>query len=380
MPWKESVMQQRFDVISELLAGAHVTALARKYGVSRKTIYKWRDRHAAEGLAGLANRSRRPQRCPNQTAQATAEQVVALRKQYPHWGSRKLHVLLRNQREDGIPCERTMHRILVREGLIEPRTEPPPEPQRFEREQPNELWQLDFKSPLYLYTKPLQTRLAPLTVLDDRSRFLLGLTALPNQQLASLWPALWDVFGCYGLPEAILTDNANGLFRSHRGGVTSFTMRLWRLNIRHLHGRPHHPQTQGKVERLHRTLDVETLKGRRYETLQAARQALEHFRQQYNHERPHEALGFKLPRDCYESSLRPRPDELPQMQYAPGAKLRHVGRSGTISLRNCRVRVGEGLAGQQVQLLDQDPELVICYGQFEVRRLLWQDLSGGKWL
>jgi len=380
MPWKESVMQQRQDVISDWLAGQKVTALAKKYGVSRKTIYKWLTRYAAQGADGLADRSRRPGNCPGQVNQATVEQVVALREQHPHWGSKKLHVLLQGQHQDAVPCERTVHRILVREGLIEPRAEPPPEPQRFEREQPNELWQLDFKSPLYLYTQPTHTPLVPLTVLDDRSRFLVGLTALPNQQLASLWPALWDVFGCYGLPDAILTDNANGLFRSHRGGVTSFTMRLWRLNIRHLHGRPYHPQTQGKVERLHRTLSLEALKGHRYETPETAQLALDIFRQQYNHERPHEALDLRLPRDYYEPSLRRRPDELPNIEYAPGTQLRTVSRSGAIGLRGCKLRVGEGLAGERVALIDQDPELVICYGQLEVRRLQWQDLRRGEWL
>lgn len=380
MPWKESVMQQRYDVIQQVLRGRPVAALAREYDVSRQVIYKWLRRYQEQGPEGLEDRSRRPHTCPSATDGPLVEEVVALREKYPHWGAKKLHAILQNQGPQA-PCRRTVHRILRRRDLlVKPPPEEPPALQRFERGQPNELWQLDFKSPVYLYTKPTHTKVIPLSVLDDHSRFAVGLQALPNQQLLSLWPALWEVFGCYGLPEAILTDNANGLFASHRGGVTTFTARLWRLGVAHHHGRPYHPQTQGKVERYHGTLEVEVFKGRRYETLEELQTELQFQRRQYNYERPHEALELRPPGDYYRPSQRSRPKKLPPLEHPAGADLRKVRQSGAISVRSCQVRVGEGLAGEWVEVVDEAPELVIRYGDFKVRRLLWEDLRPGEWL
>lgn len=380
MPWKvTSVMQQRYDMVQELLDRTKpARAIFAKYRISAKTGYKWLERYQLFGAEGLGDRSRRPQRSPNATPADVTAQVVALREQHPRWGSKKIHALL--PCEGGKPCERTVHRLIKNAGLIAPVNREPAAVERFERGQPNELWQLDFKSPVWLYEPTGRTRLQPLSVLDDHSRFALGLVALPNQQLLHLWPALWDVFGAYGLPEAILTDNANGLFRSHRDGITSFTMRLWRLGIRHLHGRPYHPQTQGKVERWHRTLDDEALSGQRYDSLPALQQALEDFRNTYNHVRPHEALNLQPPRSRYAPSVRQRPAALPEIDYPPGAILRTVTAKGYISVRGCRVRVGEGLAGERVQLLEHETELVIQYSQFRVRQVPWDELKSGQWL
>jgi transposase InsO family protein len=306
MPWKvTSVSEQRLDMMREYEAGAdRVTALARKYGVSRKTFYKLLHRYLSEGAAGLDDRSRRPRGSPRATAPATVDRVVALRQHFPRWGSRKLQVLLAEQ-QASVPCERTLHRLLQRAGLVTPPAPPAPAVQRFERAQCNERWQLDFKSPVYLDTLPTHSRVAPLSILDDHSRFALGLVALPNQQLATLWPALWAVFGGYGLPQALLTDNANGLFRSHRQGVTTFTRQLWQLDIAHHRGRPHHPQTQGKVERWHGTLDRELLVGQRYATLAQLQEAFTAYRQLDNQVRPHEALGLQTPVRHYQPSARP---------------------------------------------------------------------------
>lgn len=379
MPWEVSgLVQQRYDLVQEMLAGElPVAALCQKYRVSRTCAYKWLGRFLAAGEAGLADRSRRPRHSPTATAEATCEQVRALRERYPRWGSRKLQVLLEGPPTDK-PTERTVHRILTRAGLVRPPA-PPPATQRFERGAPNELWQLDFKSPLWLCGPQGRRRLQPLSVLDDHSRFALGLMALPNQQLVSLWPALWAIFADYGLPQAILTDNANGLFRSHRDGVTEFTMRLWRLDIEHHHGRPYHPQTQGKVERWHRTIKAHVPTWH-HEGLPQLQAALDDFRHLYNHVRPHEALGQGLPRDRYQPSARRRPRQLPPLEHPAGAHLRRVCAKGCVSIRGCRVRVGEGLAGEKVQLLDEDGDLLIKYGRFVVRRLRWDDLRANQWL
>lgn len=380
MPWTVSaVEQQRYDMVQELLAGQQpAVAVFAKYGVSRTCGYKWLQRFRDEGAAGLADRSRRPRCSPRATAAAVVDQVVALRQQHPRWGSKKLQVLLPLPPE-AKPAQRTVHRILKRQGLVDQAPAEPPALERFERGAPNELWQLDFKSPLWLYEPGRQTRVQPLSVLDDHSRFALGLIALPNQQLGALWPALWDVFGAYGLPQAVLTDNANGLFRSHRDGVTWFTLQLWKLDIDHIHGRPYHPQTQGKVERWHRTIKTE-LPVQRWQSLAEVQGALDDFRNTYNHVRPHEALELQRPRDRYAPSPRRRPEGVPPMAHPPQAELRRVCGKGYVSIRNCRVRVGEGLNGEQVQLLDEGHDLVLKYGRFTVRRVAWDEMQSGQWL
>ena len=381
MPWEcVSVNQQHHDLVQEMLGGhATVTALCRKYKVSRKTAYKWLARYKAQGCEGLREQSRRPQVSPAGTAAPVCERVLALRTKYPQWGAGKLQALLRQEIAD-VPCERTIHRILQREGLAHPAAAAAKPVQSFEREEANELWQLDFKSALRLGSESGRTRAVALTIIDDHSRFLVSVRALPNHQLETLWPAVWDVFGEYGLPEAILTDNENGLFASHRQGVTHWTARLWRLGIGHPRGRPYHPQTQGKVERSHGTLQLEALSGRLFLSLAEMQEALDEFRTRYNHVRPHEALGQLPPVTRYEPSARPRPKTVPPVQYREGADLRTVTQAGYVSVRGCRLHVGEGLVGEHVEVCDEGDHFSLRYASYVIRALPWDSLRKGEWL
>lgn len=381
MPWEcVSVYQQRLDLVQEMLAGrSTVSALCGKYKVSRKTAYKWLARYNAQGCEGLRDQSRRPQASPAATALDVCERVVSLRKQYPQWGAGKLQALLR-QEAGAVPCERTVHRIVQREGLTHPAAEPPKPVQSFERRAANELWQMDFKGALQLGAGSGRERAVPLTIIDDHSRFLVSVHALPDHQLETFWPVIWDVFGEYGLPQAILTDNENGLFASHRQGVTRWTARLWRLGIRHPRGRPYHPQTQGKVERSHGTLHLEALAGRLFSSLQEMQQAMDEFRTRYNHVRPHEALGQLPPITRYVPSARLRPKTLPPVQYQAGADLRTVTQAGYVSVRGCRLHVGEGLAGEHVEVRDEGDHFSLRYAAFQIRVLPWDRLRKGEWL
>ena len=382
MPWEcVSVKQQRLDLVLEMIAGrCSVAALCRQYGVRRKTAYKWLGRYRTDGLDGLQDRSRRPQESPAATAAEVSGRVVALREQYPQWGAGKLRALLQRESAE-VPCERTIHRIVKREGLAHAAAGPAPPPQSFERREANELWQLDFKGAVRLGSKSGRERGVPLTIIDDHSRFLVSVHALPNHQLETFWPVVWEVFGEYGLPQAILTDNENGLFASHRGGVTRWTARLWRLGIRHPRGRPYHPQTQGKVERSHGTLQREALAGRLFASLPEMQQVMDEFRTCYNHLRPHEALGQQPPITRYAASTRPRPSTLPPVQFPAGADLRAVTQAGYISLRGCRLHVGEGLSGEKVEVRDEGAHFSLHYGAFEFRALPWDALrSDHEWL
>jgi transposase InsO family protein len=354
-----------------------VGEIAAKYGVSRTVVHRWLKRSWAEGVAGMGDRSRRPLCSPRRTPASVEEVVCALRGKRETWGPEKLHRCLQRKGVEGLCSGRTVGRILQRCGKVAPREGPPAaECHCFERPGPNELWQLDFKGHLHLPVYP-PLRVLPMSIEDDHSRFALTLRANGDCQLPTVWGVLWEVFGEYGLPQAILTDN-DTVFRGHTGAVTTWTARLWRLGIAHLSGRPYPPQTQGKVERLHGTLQQDVLKRQRFHSLEELQAALDAFRETYNHERPHAALELDVPAEHYRPS--PRPAQLPPVEYPEGAVLRKVWRNGAIKVRGCRLHVGEGLAGEQVQLEDRGEGLRLQHAGHSVREVLWDQLRRDQWV
>ena len=239
--------------------GANMTELCRRYEVSRTTGYEWLARFVREGPPGLVDRSRRPHHSPRRTPEAMEGRVLALRDAHPHWGGRKLRRLLLNEGVDGVPAPSTITRVLERHGRLDGEAGGGRSPwQRFEHEAPNDLWQMDFKGPLRL----LKGTAHILTVLDDHSRFLVLLEGCADQRGTTVQEALTGAFRQYGLPARILTDNGSpwGSDRDHP--YTPLTVWLLRLGVGVSHGRPYHPQTQGKAERFHGTLEVELLRGR----------------------------------------------------------------------------------------------------------------------
>ena len=380
MPFKQmQVREQRVEfVIWALRSSQPLSLLCQEFDISRPTGYKWIARYRAGGVDAIAECSRRPHRSPRQTAPELETKIIALRQVYPDWGARKLAVLLARQ---GIVLpSSTVHRVLLRHGLVRDEDRHTPAIMRFARERPNELWQMDFKGALQLGAGSGRERAVPLTLIDDHSRFLVSVHALADHRLETFWPVIWDVFGEYGLPQAILTDNENGLFASHGKGVTRWTARLWRLGIRHPRGRPYHPQTQGKVERSHGTLQLEALAGRLFMSRHEMQQAMDEFRTRYNHVRPHEALGQLPPITRYAPSAKPRPKTLPPVQYEAGADLRTVTQAGYVSVRGCRLHVGEGLAGEHVEVRDAGEHFSLRYAAFQIRALPWDRLRKGEWL
>jgi len=380
MPWSDvGVNELRRQAVQQVLSQqARVGAVAEQFGVSRACVYKWLKRYRAEGEAGLVARSRRPHHSPGRTAAAVESQVCEVRDQHSAWGGEKVHRILQNQHCPGLPSARTVQRILSRCGKVPPHA-PPLEPQRFERDGPNELWQVDFKAAVYLQRQPALVRAVPMSIVDDHSRFSLALRVHEGRALEIIWPVLWDVMGTWGLPAAILTDN-DSVFRGRRGGVSAWTGRLWRLGIAHLSGHPYHPQTQGKVERLHRTAHEEALKGRAFESLQQLQACLEAFRQEYNYVRPHAALNLDVPADHFGPSPHKRPPKLPAVEYPSGAQLRRVYQNGDISVRGCRIHVGDGLGGEWVQLCETAELLIIEYAGFVARQVPWSQVRSGEWL
>jgi transposase InsO family protein len=356
MPWGTNTVSELRTAFAHAVrtAGRSVSRAARDFGISRKTAYKWLARFDAQ--QPMSDGSRRPHRSPSRTPDALEQAVLEVRERFG-WGPRKIRALLANSSQP-TPSVRTIADILRRHRRIAPT--PAPEPadcQRFERARPNELWQLDFKG----WVEVGRTRVSPLSILDDHSRFLLALRPCTDLTMGTAWNVLWEAFGDYGLPEAILCDNP---------GVSWFESRLLRLGIRPVHGRPYHPQTQGKVERLHGTLVREVYP--RLDTSSIARFAagLDHWRQGvYNPLRPHEALGDQPPITRWRPSSRPRPDRLPAVVYPPGSVLRRVGSNGIFHYHKARILAGQGLVGEHVRVEESDGRVVVYYTSKEIRRI-----------
>jgi len=323
-----------------------------KYGISRKTGHKWLKRYRAEGggvesadrrAERLVVRSRRPGRSPGRSDEDVEAKVLSVRDEFG-WGAPKIWDHLRNQAESGaervgggtgtkdeaaLPSERTIGKILQRHGRIAKKAdEESVPPTFFERSAPHELWQCDFKGPLEVERQ----RVHPFTVLDDHSRYLLALRVCADVQMRTAWEALWSTFAEHGMPEKLLCD---GAFAGSHGGIKTVSWiegRLIRLGICPIHGRPYHPQTQGKVERLHGTLEGEVWPHVDRSDLGRFSQELERWRRDvYNPIRPHESLGGRPPSSRFGPSPRSRPATIPEVTYPSGSVERRVASGGDIS-------------------------------------------------
>ena len=361
MPWKvSSVNEQRLLLVERILSGDPVAEVCRAIGVSRVCAYKWLSRYDREGASGLRDRSRRPHRSPNATSQSVVATLIAERAQYPYWGARKIRRRVRDV-SVGVPSERTVGRILKRHGLISPPPVPADSGQRFSRSEPNQLWQIDYKGPV---RGVWGAHSVPLVVLDDASRYLLGLWSLSNKTLALTWPRLWDLFGAFGLPDALLSDNDSTF--GGRSGPSQMEVRLMRLGIDVLHGRAYHPQTQGKVERLNGTLERELIRHYEFGEAEQLQTDLDLFRRRYNFERPHEALGLEVPARVYRPSRRARPGSLPELEYSRGSVLRRVDVNGRINWKGEEIYLSDGLIKERVEVRESAEATEVFYGSYLV--------------
>lgn len=351
MPWKECYkvsLRQEFVMLA-MVEGANRAALCRRFGISPKTGYKWIERYQAEGVKDLSDRSRRPHGSPNRTADEIEKRVVALRHQHPAWGGRKIRARLLALGHHQVPASSTITDILHRHGLIDPEESSKHTAyERFEHPVPNDLWQMDFKGH---FPMNVGGRCHPLTVLDDHSRFSIGLQACGNEQGQTVRNELTHMFRRYGLPKAMLMDN--GTPWGVPGAEHLYTpLGAWLicLGIRVTHGRPYHPQTQGKDERFHRTLKVEVLRGRTFDDLSNCQRHFDQWRHVYNHERPHEALDMEVPSSRYHISPHSYPEVLPPIEYDINDDVRKVQNKGRISYKGTIYKVGKAFKGYPVAL------------------------------
>lgn len=336
-------LRQEFLLLADQ-PGSNFRQLCQRFGISRKTGYKWRQRYRQNGNDALADQSRRPRRSPRRSEPELERQALMIRDE-TGWGARKIKWSLETAGQ-GPVAKSTVHSILCRHGRVQASPgQVTSSYQRFEQERPNQLWQMDFKGHFQLGNRE---RCHALTVLDDHSRYSLCLQACRNEQTATVKERLTATFRRYGLPERMLMDNGSpwGSDREHQH--TPLTVWLLRLGIAVSHSRPYHPQTQGKDERFHRTLKVELLAHRSFGDFAWMQSSFDKWRHRYNHQRPHEALGMAVPASCYRVSNRSFPEQLPPLEYGTIDQVRKVQTDGKISFRHREFQVGKAFRANPV--------------------------------
>ena len=376
MPWNpQDTMQLRLEFITRAMqADIPFSELCRRAGISRQTGYKWLKRYRSEGEQALADRSTRPHNSPMRTAAEIEQHVLQLRAQHPAWGARKLSRRLFDQGLQPVPSPSTVTAILHRHGRIgQKASDDATAWTRFERSQPNELWQMDFKGDFGLLD---QTRCYPLTVLDDHSRYNLVLQACCTTDALSVRTQLQLAFAHYGLPQQINTDNgAPWGSPSKAGQLTELAIWLIRLGIRITYSRPYHPQTNGKDERFHRSLKAEVLNNRSFSTQSQVQAELDRWREIYNHQRPHQGIGMATPATRYRSSPRSLPSTLAPIEYGPEDEVVRVGWDGKLTFRGRRLRVSSALHTYHVAARP-NPDIANAYDfYFAHHRIMTFDLN-----
>jgi transposase InsO family protein len=350
MPWeKVTEMSLKLEFVTFALQEAEpFMSLCRRFKISPKTGYKYLNRYKEFGEQGLAEISRRPLTNPNQTACEIENKILEIREWKPAWGARKIRSYLLNKNETKLPATSTITDILNRHGLIEKKDLPAKAFKRFEHPSPNDLWQIDFKGHFQMH----KGRCHPLTVLDDHSRFSLGLRACSNQSKDVVQAHFKEIFQEYGLPYRINFDNGTpwASVNSHATRFTELSLWLIRLGIQVSYSRIRRPQTNGKIERFHQTLKKELLQYKSFYNIKDAQKHFDSWRMEYNLDRPHEAINLKAPVTRYKLSERKYFNELPSIEYRCTDIIRNVSRSGSISFKSKKIFVGEGFRNMPVAI------------------------------
>lgn len=385
MPWKEtSPMDQRVRFMTDYHREVFpLSELCARFGVSRKTAYKWIRRYREEGPSGLVNRSRRPHSCPHQSPAGIVELLLAGRRLHPTWGAKKLlRVLSKRHPSWEWPSRTTCHNVLNRHGLVTARRRRrfPGHPGRplTPMLKPNDIWTADFKG-------QFRTRdgiyCFPLTLVDGYSRFLLACQGLPSTSIELARPVFLRLFEEYGLPRIIRTDNGVPFATTALGRLSRLSVWWVRLGIYPELIEPSHPEQNARHERMHRTLKAETTRPPSG-NLQAQQRRFNSFRQEYNFERPHEALGQEPPASVYTPSCRKLPRKLSPMEYPGHFEVRLVSRNSGIRWKKQWVCVTQTLGGEYVGLEEIDNGLWDVYfgplylGRMDERVLRIEDHKG----
>ena len=319
------------------------SAVCREYGISRVTGDKWLKRY--ENNESLDDKSKAPFRTPNKTRVETENKILETRGRHPAWGSRKIKRYLERQGEE-MPCKNTIGNILTRNSCVSEAASRASTPyKRFQRASSNELWQCDFKGNFAMLDG---NRCHALTVMDDFSRYSLCVDAKDNERREGVEESFARLFREYGIPCELLCDNGNPWGTSQSTGYTLFEIWLMDYGVLPIHGRIKHPQTQGKEERFHRTMDVELLNRMNMKNLADAQKQFDAFRARYNNERPHESLGLGVPAEFYRRSERKMPERIREWEYGREYETRRIKSSGFFTYGGQGYFLSEAFGGMMV--------------------------------
>lgn len=356
MPWKETcVMDERMKFIGRLLSGEKMAFLCREFGISRVTGHKLWNRYQAEGSRGLYNRSRAPHKHPNQLPFEIEQLIVRLKKEKPQWGAPKIRELVSHKYSTlKLPATSTVHCVLDRHGFVNK--------QRRRRkfhaiasylsnpQEPNDLWCTDFKGQFRMKN---HSYCYPLTLTDFMSRFVICCEALSSTEVDPCFAIFEEAFYEYGLPLAIRSDNG-APFASGNSTWNLTRLSVWwlRLGIKLEHIKPGHPEQNGRHERMHRTLKLETTDPAASHLL-TQQEKFDQFTKRFNFERPHQALDMKCPADVYKKSQR-RYGGLPDITYPGYDKSLLISNCGRVCFNRQKVHISKALANQPVGVKEVD--------------------------
>ncbi|MGZ3722605.1 MAG: integrase core domain-containing protein [Bdellovibrionales bacterium] len=363
MPWKVSgTVSERMKLIIRLDQGEQMADLCREFGISRKTGYKFLERYKRYGVPGLYDQKRAPITRPFRTPESVEQKVLELKERYPHWGARKIRERLPSADELGfqIPCTITVHRILRKHGKVPAAKQRKAGNPAFRSEKirstsaPNQIWSLDFKGQFQTKDKRL---CYPLTLSDHFSRYLLLCESLEGTTSRPAEIALEETFVAHGLPDAILSDNgcpfgSRGIF-----GLSRISVWLMRLGVEVLRIEPGHPEQNGRHERMHLTLKRATSRPAADNLLQQ-QEKFDRFMNEYNNERPHEALDMKTPSEVWQKPVRQMPSSPPEPNYKNEDLIRVVTTNGSVNLRTGRgFQLSYAFVDQPIALTEVEEKL-----------------------
>jgi len=354
VPWKSTTpVDLRIEFMKRVMKGETVAELCREFGISRKTGDKFKQRFKRLGEAGLLDRSRAPKVIPHRTSPEVVKLLIEERKRHPSWGPKKLKTKLEERLHCVLPAVSTIGDILERAGLVVKRglrRAVPPQPTTLrEALAPNDVWCIDYKGQFRLGDRSL---CYPLTLTDQRSRYILGCEGMVAISDEEARESCEEIFSRYGLPKAMRSDNGVPFASTGLANLTRLSAYWLQLGIELERIRPAHPQENGQHERMHRTLKFETTRPPRTNLLQQ-QERFDEFVEEFNNERPHEALGMKRPAQIYKPSPRRLPAALPELHYPQHDDVAAVDKYGYIHFRRRRAYLSTALAYQAVGLREE---------------------------
>jgi transposase InsO family protein len=356
------------ELMARLRRGETLAELCREYGISRKTGNKFKKRFEQVGISGLQDQSRAPKMIPHKTPPEIIELVVATRKQHPTWGPRKIKETIQRRLGRMLPAPSTIGDILAFHGLVEPRQrrrkyEPVPTGLR-EANAPNDTWCIDYKGQFRLGDG---SYCYPLTITDQFSRYILGCEGMGAISDEDARDVCESVFRTHGIPNVMRSDNGVPFASTGLAGLTQLSVYWLRLDIILERIRPASPQENGRHERMHRTLKAETTRPARANLLQQ-QECFDNFVEEFNTQRPHEALEMKTPTDIYIPSMRHHPAKLDDLEYPTHDDVLRVSPIGLVHLAGRRqVYLSKALARQMIGIREETPDRwLVTFGQLDL--------------